>query len=147
VVADPEGKRRLEAFFCPDLEATSVEILSWVVRRWSVAVTCEEARAHLGFETQRQWSDQALARTTPLLLGLFSLVTLLALQLRQSDPMPGSATAWYRKGEPTFTDGLALVRQHLWRARYWVNSTPEAESRPFPPKVFALLIHGIPLAA
>jgi hypothetical protein len=80
-------------------------------------------------------------------LGLFSLVTLLALQLSQSDPIPVSATAWYRKVEPTFTDCLALVRQHLWRARYLVNSTPEAESMQFPPEVFDLLIHGIPLAA
>jgi hypothetical protein len=147
LVADPEGKLRMEAFFCTDLEATPAEILPWVVMRWSVEVTFEEARAHLGFETQRQWSDKAIARTTPVLLGLFSLVTLLALQLSQSDPIPVSATAWYRKVEPTFTDCLALVRQHLWRARYLVHSTPEAESMQFPPEVFDLLIHGIPLAA
>ena len=147
LVADPEGKLRMEAFFCPDLEATPVEILPWVVRRWSLEVTCEETRAHLGFETQRQWSDQAIARTTPVLLGLFSLVTLLALRLSQSDPIPVPATAWYHKVEPTFADYLAVVRQHLWRARYLVNSTPEAESMQFPPEVFDLLIHGIPLAA
>jgi DDE superfamily endonuclease len=147
LVADPEGKLRMEAFFCTDLEATPVEILPWVVMRWAVEVTFEEARAHLGFETQRQWSDQAIARTTPVLLGLFSLVTLLALQLSQSDPIPVLATAWYHKVEPTFADCLALVRQHLWRARYLVNSTPEAESMQFPPEVFDLLIHGIPLAA
>ena len=147
LVADPEGKLRMEAFFCTDLEATPVEILPWVVRRWSLEVTCEETRAHLGFETQRQWSDQAIARTTPVLLGLFSLVTLLALRLSQSDPIPVPATAWYHKVEPTFADYLAVVRQHLWRARYLVNSTPEAESMQFPPEVFDLLIHGIPLAA
>jgi hypothetical protein len=147
LVADPDGKLRMEAFFCTDLEATPMEILSWVVMRWSLEVTFEETRAHLGFETQRQWSDQAIARTTPVLLGLFSLVTLLALQLRQSDPIPVSATAWYHKVEPTFADCLALVRQHLWRARYLVNSTPEAESMQFPPEVFDLLIFGIPLAA
>jgi DDE superfamily endonuclease len=147
LVADPEGKLRMEAFFCTDLEATPVEILPWVVMRWSLEVTFEETRAHLGFETQRQWSDQAIARTTPVLLGLFSLVTLLALQLRQSDPIPVSATAWYHQVEPTVADCLALVRQHLWRARYVVNSTPEAESMPFPPEVFDLLSFGIPLAA
>jgi DDE superfamily endonuclease len=147
LVADPEGKLRMEAFFCTDLEATPMEILPWVVMRWSLEVTFEETRAHLGFETQRQWSDQAIARTTPVLLGLFSLVTLLALQLRQSDPIPVSATAWYHKVEPTFADCLAWVRQHLWRARYLVNSTPEAESMQFPPEVFDLLIFGIPLAA
>jgi hypothetical protein len=147
LVADPKGKLRMEAFFCTDLEATPVEILPWVVMRWSLEVTFEEARAHLGFETQRQWSDQAIARTTPVLLGLFSLVTLLALRLSQSDPIPVPATAWYHKVEPTFADCLALVRQHLWRARYLVHSTPEAESMQFPPEVFDFLIHGIPLAA
>ena len=78
VVADPEGTLRMEAFFCTDLQATPVAILPWVVRRWSVEVTFEEARAHLGLETQRPWSDQAIARTTPILLALFSLVTVLA---------------------------------------------------------------------
>ena len=62
--------------------------------RWSVAVTCEEARAHLGFETPRQWSEQAIARTTPVLLGLCSLVTLRALQLSHEDRMPVPVTAW-----------------------------------------------------
>ena len=81
VVADPEGKRRMEAFFCTDLEATPIESLPWVVMRWSVEVTVEEGRAHLGLETQRQWSDKAIARTTPVLLALFSLVTLLAPRL------------------------------------------------------------------
>jgi hypothetical protein len=147
VVADPEGKLRMEAFFCTDLEATPAEILQWVVMRWSVEVTFEETRAHLGFETQRQWSDQAITRTTPVLLGLFSLVTLLALRLSQSDPIPVAATAWYHKVEPTFADCLVLVRRHLWRARYLVNSTPEADSIQFPREALDLLIHGLPLAA
>ena len=146
-MADPEGQLRIEAFFCTDLRATPVEILQWIVMRWSVEVTFEEARAHLGVETQRQWSDRAIARTTPILLGLFSLVTVLALQWRQDGQIPGPVTAWYHKAEPTFADCLALVRQHLWRARYSVSSTPEAESRQFPPEALDLSIHGLPFAA
>jgi hypothetical protein len=137
----------MESFFCTALEATPGQILAWVVMRWSVEVTFEEARAHLGFKTQRQWSDQAIARTTPVLLGLFSLVTVLALRLSREGHIPVQQTAWYRKMEPTFADCLALVRQHLWRARYVVNSTPEAESMQFPREAFDLLIHGISLAA
>ena len=91
LVCDPEGKLRMEAFFCTDLQATPEQILEWVVMRWSVEVTFEEARAHLGLETQRQWSDQAIARTTPVLLALFSLVTVLALQLSQGGQIPVSA--------------------------------------------------------
>lgn len=147
LVADPEGQLRMEAFFCTDLQATPVEILTWVVMRWSVEVTFEEGRAHLGLETQRQWSDQAIARTTPVLLALFSLVTALALKLSQGGEIPVPVTAWYHKAEPTFVDCLALVRRHLWRARYLVNSTPEAELRQFPREALDLLIHGLPWAA
>jgi hypothetical protein len=147
MVCDPEGKLRMEAFFCTDLQATPEQILQWVIMRWSVEVTFEEARAHLGLETQRQWSDRAIARTTPVLLALFSLVTVLALRLSQGGQIPVPATAWYRKAEPTFADCLALVRRHLWRARYLVNSAPEAEYVQFPRQAFELLLTGLPLAA
>jgi DDE superfamily endonuclease len=146
-VAAPERKLRLEAFFCTDLQATPAQILAWVVMRWSVEVTFEESRAHLGVETQRQGSDYAIARPTPVLLALVSVVTVRALPLSQTGQIPVPVTAWYRKAEPTFADGLALGRGHLWRARYLVNSTPEAESMQFPQEAFDLLIHAVPLAA
>jgi DDE superfamily endonuclease len=147
LVCDPARKLRLEAFFCTDLEATPVQILEWVVRRWSVEVTFEETRAHLGLETQRQWSDRAIARTTPVLLALFSLVTVFALRLSPDGQIPVPVTAWYHKDEATFADCLALVRRHLWRARYLVNSTPAAECMQFPREAFDLLIYDVPLAA
>jgi hypothetical protein len=147
LVGDPEGKLRLEACFCTDLQATPGQILEWVVMRWSVEVTFEEARAHRGVETQRQWSDQAIARTTPVRLGLFSLVTLLALQLSPDGQIPVPVTAWYHKVEPTFSACLGLVRQHLWRARYLVHSPPEAEFTQFHREALDLLIHGLSLAA
>jgi hypothetical protein len=106
LVADPEGQLRMEAFVCTDVQATPEQILAWVVRRWSVEVTFEESRAHLGLETQRQWSDKAIARTTPVLLALFSLVTVLALQRSQGWEIPVPATAWY----PTFRISLSRVR-------------------------------------
>jgi hypothetical protein len=77
-------------------------------------VTFHEGRAHLGVETQRQWSDLALLRTTPALLALFSLVTVFAHQLLQGQPLPVRQAAWYCKTLPTFSDTLAFVRQHLW---------------------------------
>ena len=147
VVADPEGKLRMEACFCTDLQATPEQILAWVVMRWSVEVTCEEARTHLGLETPRQWSALAMARTTPVLLGLFSLVTVLALQWSGDGQIPVPVTAWYHKDEPTFSDGLALVRPHLWRARSSVHSTLQGACMQFPQAALDLLIHGVPLAA
>ena len=147
LVADPEGKLRLGAFFCTDLQATPGEILPWVVMRWSVEVTFEEARADLGFETQRQWSEQAMARTSPILLALFSPATALALRLSQNGQIPVQATAWYHKTEPTFVDCLALVRRHLWRARYLMNSAVEPAFVQLPRETFELLLTGLPLAA
>jgi hypothetical protein len=123
LICDPEDKLRMEAFFCTDLQAIPGQILEGVVMRWAVEVTFEEVRAHLGLETPRQWSDRAIARTTPVLLALFSLMTVLALRLSQEGAIPVQQTAWYGKVESTFTDCLALVRPHLWRTRYVVNST------------------------
>jgi hypothetical protein len=147
LVRDPEGKLADAAFACTDLSAFPRQILQWVVLRWSVEVTFEEARAHLGVETQRQWSDQAIARTTPVLLGLFSLVTLLALRLCPSGCMPVEATAWYHKTEATFVDCLTLVRRHSWRAWYFVNSAPKADYVQFPREALELLLTDLPLAA
>jgi DDE superfamily endonuclease len=147
LVRDPAGRLQDAAFLCTDLQAPPAQILCWAVMRWSVEVTFQEARAHLGIETQRQWSDLAILRTTPLLFGLFSLVTLLALRLCPSGHLPVEATAWYHKAEPTFADCLALVRQHLWRARYLVHSALKAESVQLPREAFECLLNDLPLAA
>jgi hypothetical protein len=147
LVRDPKGKLSDAAFLCTALQATPEQILSWVVMRWSVEVTFEEARAHLGLETQRQWADQAIARTTPVLLGLFSLVTVLALRLSPSGQVPVETTAWYHKAEPTFSDCLTLVRRQLWRARYFVNSASPAEYGHLPREAFEVLLNDLPLAA
>jgi hypothetical protein len=137
----------MEAFFCADLQATPAQILEWAVIRWSVEVTFKEARAHLGVETQRQWSDCAIARTTPILLALVSIVTVLALKLSQGGQISVPTTAWYHNAEPTFADCLALVRQHLWRAWDFVNSAAEPEFVQFPREAFELLLTGLSLAA
>jgi hypothetical protein len=73
-------------------------------------------RAHLGLETQRQWTTRAVSRTTPCLLGLFSLVVLMAYTLHPDD-LPTRQAAWYAKPEATFVDALAAVRRHLWAYR------------------------------
>ncbi len=144
---DPEGKLRDEAFCCTNLAASAAEILGWVVMRWSVEVTFEEARYHLGLETGRQWSDKAIARTTPVLLGLFSLVVLWCVRLQPDGQIALNTAAWYEKDEATFTDCLALVRQHLWRSRYLVNSARQAEFVQIPGKALDHLFSCLALAA
>lgn len=147
IVRDPEGELRDEAFFCTKLDATPVEIIEWVVMRWSVETTFQEGRAHMGIETQRQWSDKAIARTTPLLFGLFSIVTLAAMKMYQTGEIPIEQAAWYKKEEPTFSDCIALVRRRIWRALYFVNSDHDADIIKFPREALELLFNSIPLAA
>jgi hypothetical protein len=90
LIRDPNGKFKTAALMCTDLTATPEQIIAWYTARWNLEVTFEEVRAHLGVETQRQWNDLAIERTTPILLGLFSLVTLLAHHLSQSVRPPGT---------------------------------------------------------
>jgi hypothetical protein len=114
LVRDPNGVFRTETLLCTDRAATPTQILAWFVLRWQVEVTFHEVRAHLGVGTQRHWSDRAIARTTPALMGLFSLVTLLAHPHMGQAPACVRPAAWYTKTTPTFIDALAVVRQSLW---------------------------------
>ncbi len=148
MVRDPEEKLRDEVFFSTDLQASPVQILEWVVRRWGIEVTFEEARAHLGIETQRQWSDNAILRTTPCLLGLFSIVTWLTNHLQHHQQIPVQTTAWYAKEQPTFSDCLYWIRQHLWNQRLFVHSTSQGHLIQLPHELIDLLgLYGFPQAA
>jgi hypothetical protein len=115
LVRDPCGRFSPQTLLCTDPTRDPVQIIRWFILRWQVEVTFQEARAHLGVETQRQWSDHAVARTTPCLLGLFSLVTLLAAQLGQRARTHVLVNSWYRKSHPTSADALAAVRRQIWR--------------------------------
>ncbi len=123
LIRDPQGKFASQALLCTDQSQTSVQIVQWFVLRWSVEVTFHEVRTHLGVETQRQWSDLAIERTTPALLGIFSLVTVFAHQLLDDQSFPVRQAAWYSKALPTFSDTLAFVRQHLWPSDFFATSS------------------------
>lgn len=101
LIRDPEGTVDPQALLCTDRSFTAVQIVTWFVQRWQLEVTFEEARAHLGVESQRQWSDLAIVRTTPALLGLFSWVTLVADALVRTRHLSPRQTAWYQKSLPT----------------------------------------------
>ena len=116
LVRDPEGAFDPQALLCTGPSADPTQILEWFVLRWQLEVTFQEVRTHLGVETQRQWSDLAVARTTPILLGLFSWTALAAHALQKQHPITQRTAAWYNKPSPTFVDAIALVRRHLWLA-------------------------------
>lgn len=114
LVRDPLEAFRPQAFLCTDCDADPTDILSWFVRRWTIEVTFAEVRRHLGVETQRQWSDKAIARTTPVLLALFALIALWADAMNRSQTIVVRSAKWYRKSQVTFSDALAAVRRQLW---------------------------------
>lgn len=116
LIRDPDGLLDSQALLCTNLTYDPVQILSWFVLRWQIEVTFQEVRVHLGVETQRQWSDLAIARTTPILLGLFSWVTVVAHLLCQEHQQPVRQAAWYPKQRPTFSDAIGWVRFHLWHS-------------------------------
>jgi hypothetical protein len=114
LIRDPQGEFTPQALVTTRLEHAPAQMLEWFVRRWTMEVTFEEARAHLGIETQRQWNDLAIGRSTPALFGLYSLVTLLAHALLQAEARVVRTAAWYAKVRPTFSAALATVRRELW---------------------------------
>src|ERR671910_541313 len=128
LVRDPQGQFKTQALLCTDLEADPEKILSWFVMRWQMEVTFQEVRRHLGFETQRQWSELAIRRTTPALLGLFSLVTLFAHGRITQAAGAFRRVAWYHKTHPTFADALALVRKELWAQGTFCGSSADTET-------------------
>jgi len=147
ITRDPKGELRDEIFACTDTQAPAEQIINWFVMRWGLEVTFEEAREHLGMETQRQWSDLAIARATPTLLGLFSLVTILASKLQRDGNIPVLTTAWYQKTEATFSDCLALARKHLWDSGFHVKSARKADFVSLPKQEWEHLISCLSAAA
>jgi hypothetical protein len=114
LIRDPQGRFETQALLCTEQEATAMQIVEWFVRRWQMEVTFHETRTHLGVETQRQWSERAIARTTPILLALFSVVTVMAHESLAGRALPVRSAAWYHKTTPTFADALAFVRGQIW---------------------------------
>lgn len=132
LVRDAAGEFEPQAFLCTDQAADPITILQLFVRRWSVEVTFAEVRRHLGVETQRQWSDLAIARTTPCLLALFSLVTLWASELAARGLVLPRRAAWYAKPEVTFSDALAAVRRQIWIAQAFSTSRQAQDTATIP---------------
>jgi hypothetical protein len=128
------------ALFCSDTQSaiTAEQIIDWFVGRWNIEVTFEEVRAHLGFETQRHWSRRAIERTAPCLLGLFSLVVLMAATLHP-ETLPIQQDVWYHKDEATFSDALAAVREDLWTRMNYTMSSNHAQLRLIPTELWRRL--------
>jgi hypothetical protein len=147
LIRDPLGQFEPLALLCTQQDASAQRILEWFVLRWQLEVTFHEVRAHLGVQTQRQWSDLAILRTTPALLALFSLVTIFAHQSLQDQSFPVRQAAWYHKTLPTFSDALALVRQQLWPVTLFSMSPANADVIEIPRALYERFIQTLAFAA
>lgn len=147
LVRDPLGRFDPQALLCTDQTCDPVQVLRWFVQRWQLEVTFREVRDYLGVETQRQWSDLAIARTTPCLLGLFSLVTLLGRQLTPHARRATATSAWYRKQRPTFSDTLAAVRREIWREQGFVTCSRTANMTKLRPALHSAITYALCHAA
>jgi len=147
LVRDPTGEFDPQAFLATDLNAHPHDILAWFVRRWQVEVTFEEVRAHLGVETQRQWSDKAILRTTPALLALFSIVTLWTHDLARSRKLRPRTAAWYPKSFLTFSDAIAAVRRKIWAHQISFMSRPHRDRVEIPRHIWHRMQNALAYAA
>ena len=134
-----------QAFLCTDDATAPEQILAWFVQRWQIEVTFEERRTHL--ETQRQWSDLAIGRTTPVILALYSIVALLAKHLLEQQAMPMRSAAWYKKERATFSDTIVLVRRWLWGIKTFSMSEKSSETMKIPRDLFERLTDTLSYAA
>jgi hypothetical protein len=147
LLRDPTGHFEPQALLSTDPTVVPAQIIAWFVARWPLEVTFQEVRAHLGVETQRQWSDLAILRTTPALLGLFSLVALFAQARLDGQPLPVRQAAWYAKSAPTFSDTLAFIRQQLWPVTVFSTSPSSDEVVEIPRTLFDRLTDTLAFAA
>lgn len=147
LLRDPLGEFEPQALLSTDPTQDAIRIVEAFVLRWRLEVTFEEARAHLGVETQRQWSDLAIVRTTPALFGLFSLVTLLAHQDLQQRQAPVRQAAWYSKEQPALVDALALLRRKLWPAPVFSTSPQPSGMVEIPQALYHRFVDTLAYAA
>lgn len=115
LVKDPTGEIDPLPLMSTDVTLTAIKIIELYVDRWGLEVTFFEAREHLGVETQKQWSDKAIARTTPILMSLYTIVCLIGNRLNEEAPLIAEKAAWYDKETVTFSDLLKAVRVALWK--------------------------------
>lgn len=148
LVVNAEGEPEPAALFCTGPACEPRWIVSAFVLRWNIEVTFEESRRHVGLETQRQGSDRGIARTTPALCGLFSLVCLMAHRLTAAGAtLRPRTTAWYAPAEVTFSDVLAFVRRTLWAHQYFGTSVHSKEGFLFPPATWEAVLDQLATTA
>ncbi len=146
-VHDIQGTHRDEYFYTTDTSLSIERIVSWFTARWPIETTFEEMRAHLGFETPRQYVAKSVLRTAPCLLGLFSIICLIFAGHTRSHSIKVHATEWYKKAEPTFSDAIATVRRLFWQKTIFEEASYHKGFQKLSSKLKNLLLEYLSQAA
>jgi len=112
-VHDPIS-RRSDYFYSTDQALSPRRIIELFASRWSIEVTFQEVRAHLGWETTRQRVKASVLRAAPCLMGCFSVVSLIFARHARGKRVRPRQTLCHHKTQVTFADALFTVRRLLW---------------------------------
>jgi len=141
LVRDLEGKRPDQMFYCTKLDWAAEQILSAYACRWAIECTFENCKQLLGLEDPANRLPQAVARTAPLALMIYSMIVVWFHQAgHQLLRLP--FRPWYRKKEePSFADMLTTLRRVSYeektdrlvpeqcRLKAWISQLTELLSR------------------
>jgi hypothetical protein len=146
-VRDVQGTHRDEYFYTTDTHLNLTQIVSGFTARWPIETTFQEVRAHLGFETPRQYVAKSVLRTAPCLLGLFSVICLIFAQHTRRHRIEVRSMDWYTKTEPTFSDVIATVRRLFWKETIFEKASDHKGFNKLPPKLRNMLLDYLSQAA
>lgn len=145
-VHDVQGTHRDEYFYTTDPTLRPPHIVSFFTGRWSIEVTFQEVRAHLGFTTPRNWSAKSVLRTAPCLLGLFSIVSLIFARQVQDHRLNLARTPWFARKDAAFSDAITAVRRLSWES-VLKQSSPHAGVTKLPRRLRLTLLDHLSRAA
>ena len=145
-VEDLDGTHRDEYFFSTDVQMSAKEIIEAYTGRWSIEVTFQEARAYLGLESTRGWTQNTVLRMAPCLFGLYSLVALWYAQLSQRDQQAGRLH-WSGKDTVTFSDAITAVRRWIWRKGIFAECDQTGTLQKIPRRLMHILLYALAPAA
>ena len=146
-VHDVQGTHRDEYFYTTDTSLSLQQIVSWFTARWPIETNFQEMRAHLGFETPRQYVAKSVLRTAPCLFGLFSIICLIFAEHTRRHRVQIRSTEWYIKTEPTFSDAIATVRRLFWQKSIFETASYHNGFKKLPPKLRNMLLDYLSQAA
>lgn len=146
-VHDLDGTHEDRYFYSTDPSFSPSLIVTLYTARWSIEVTFQEVRLHLGFDTPRCWTKNSVLRTGPCLLGLFSLVCLIYHRHTRGRGTEPLSTAWYAKQEVSFADAIASVRGLLWCQTVLKQVDQHEAFQKLPPKLRRMLLEQLSLVA